>query len=389
MINRLDCFLKKARQVHGDKYDYSLVQYKNCKTKVQIVCPIHGVFEQTPDHHLNGKCGCPVCAGNQRSDLDTFIEKAEMVHGMLYDYSCVKYYNCHTKVAIICRAHGVFYQTPNNHLLGKGCPYCADNVKLTTGQFQQRSIAVHGLKYDYSLVVYKGNKIPVLIICPEHGVFKQTPTSHLSGNGCPICGLLTAKSHRNKAEIYNRVRKTMLSRYGVVNPMQVNEFRQKQLHAVQSADVLAKRIETKRRNRSFNTSKPECRLYEMLCDVFGESDVFDNYVSDLYPYRCDFYVESRNLYIELNAHWTHGGHWYDSDMDAKLVSDWRLKSTYYQVAADVFSKRDVDKRAIARENTLNYVVFWKADLSDAKLWFDLGCPDGQDWDKEYSWMFSV
>ena len=118
-----DKFIREAQSIHHNKYDYSKVEYANNKTKVCIVCPEHGEFWQTPSDHLNGK-GCPQCAGNVRCDKDTFIEKAKHIRNDRYDYSKVEYVNAHTKVCIICPEHGEFWQTPNNHLNGNGCPLC-------------------------------------------------------------------------------------------------------------------------------------------------------------------------------------------------------------------------------------------------------------------------
>lgn len=118
-----DEFIREAQLIHHNKYDYSKVEYANNKTKVCIICPDHGEFWQTPSDHLNGK-GCPQCAGNVRCDKDTFIEKAKHIHNDRYDYSKVEYVNAHTKVCIICPEHGEFWQTPNNHLNGNGCPLC-------------------------------------------------------------------------------------------------------------------------------------------------------------------------------------------------------------------------------------------------------------------------
>ena len=118
-----DEFIGEAQLIHHNRYDYSKVEYINNKTKVCIICPDHGKFWQIPSDHLNGK-GCPQCAGNVRCNKDAFVEKAKIIHNDRYDYSKVEYVNAHTKVCIICTEHGEFWQTPNNHLNGNGCPLC-------------------------------------------------------------------------------------------------------------------------------------------------------------------------------------------------------------------------------------------------------------------------
>ena len=123
-------FIKKARKVHGDRYDYSKVEYVTSKTKIRIVCLKHGEFSQTPEKHLLGH-GCIKChraslAKRYSMGKEKFIEKATAVHNGFYDYSAVEYVNTHTHVQIICPIHGAFLQVPSSHLQGHGCPICAD-----------------------------------------------------------------------------------------------------------------------------------------------------------------------------------------------------------------------------------------------------------------------
>ena len=111
-----------------------------------------------------------------------FIEKAKAVHGDKYDYSKVEYVKAKEKVCIICQEHGEFWQTPNNHLRGEGCPFCYGSKKLTTEEFISKAKQIHGNKYDYSNVNYVNKYTKVCIICPEHGEFWQKPSNHLKGN---------------------------------------------------------------------------------------------------------------------------------------------------------------------------------------------------------------
>ena len=192
-------FIQRAKEIHVDKYDYSKVEYVNPKTKVCIICPEHGEFWQTPDSHLHG-CKCPTCAGRKKITTEDFIQRAKEIHGDKYDYSKVEYVNNHTNVCIISHKinplngeeYGEFWQTPKNHLKGQDMPFIKiDKIKsklrLTTEDFIQRAKEIHGDKYDYSKVEYVNNSTKVCIICPEHGEFWQTPANHLMGQGCPIC----------------------------------------------------------------------------------------------------------------------------------------------------------------------------------------------------------
>ena len=186
-------FIEKAKNVHGDKYDYSKVEYKNAITKVCIICPKHGEFWQTPAEHLSGY-GCKYCGGTNKLTIEQFIDKARKIHGDKYDYSKVEYINNKTKVCIICPKHGEFWQAPNYHLSGQGCKKCSDELnglkkRKTKEQFIEEAQKIHGKRYDYSKVEYLGNNKKVCIICPEHGEFWQTPYLHLKGNGCSKCSV--------------------------------------------------------------------------------------------------------------------------------------------------------------------------------------------------------
>ena len=190
MNNKTKIFIEKAKQIHGDKYDYSKVEYQKAIIKVCIICPEHGEFWQTPHNHLNGS-GCPKCVGKNKTRED-FLKQAKQIHGDKYDYSKVEYVNVTTKVCIICPEHGEFWQLPYAHLKGQGCPNCKGE-KISTKKLENNDIffekakKVHGDKYDYSKVKYKGYNEKVCIICPEHGEFWQTPHNHLNGSGCPKC----------------------------------------------------------------------------------------------------------------------------------------------------------------------------------------------------------
>jgi len=184
--NYKEYFIKKSNKIHNNKYDYSLVEYKNTNTKVKIICPEHGIFEQTPHSHSNGN-GCSSCVGLKKPTTNEFIKKANKIHNNKYDYSLVKYINTTTYIKIICLNHGIFEQTPQSHTIGKqGCPKCAGrnkDIKEIINDFYK----IHNYKYDYSLIKYKNKRSNIKIICPIHGIFEQLAYSHSSGIGCPSC----------------------------------------------------------------------------------------------------------------------------------------------------------------------------------------------------------
>ena len=117
-------FIERAKEIHKGKYEYSLVEYCGNRIKVKIICKIHGVFEQRPSNHLYGYI-CEKCAGNVKLSKDDFISKSISVHGNIYDYSIINYKNAHSKILIICKKHGSFEMKPNNHLNGQGCKSCS------------------------------------------------------------------------------------------------------------------------------------------------------------------------------------------------------------------------------------------------------------------------
>lgn len=196
-------FIKKARLIHGNKYNYSLSEYKKAKLKIIIICPIHGNFLQTPNDHLNGR-GCKNCgiikrSKNKRISKEEFFERAAKTHGQRYIYNYHNdYKDLFTKTGIICRKHGVFYQIPNDHIRGKNCYKCSlitrkRKKKHSLERFIKKSHEIHQNKFDYSKTVYKHGRKKVVIICPEHGDFYQTPEGHLSGRGCKECTFFVSK----------------------------------------------------------------------------------------------------------------------------------------------------------------------------------------------------
>ena len=239
-------FIEKARKIHDDKYDYSKVEYVNSHRPVKIICKIHGEFEQSPTNHLSGK-GCPICAGKNMT-TEQFIKKARIIHGDRYDYSKVVYINSTTKVCIICPEHGEFWQSPNNHLDGKGCYFCGVKQQtqqrtITTSEFIKRAMLIHNDKYKYDKVDYINARSKVCIICPSHGEFWQEPCLHLSGSGCPNC--------------------------------------------------------------CCNISKEEKKIYDYICGLVGDENVIHNTRKLLKSGEIDIYIPNENIGIEFDGLYWH------------------------------------------------------------------------------------
>lgn len=193
-------FIQKVKEVHGDRYDYSKVEYINYSTKICIIChekdefgEEHGEFWVTPGNFLKNR-NCPKCSKREKLTKDIFIKKARSVHGDKYDYSKVNIHGVDSKVTIVCPIHGPFEQTPYKHIQRQqGCPTCGNIQKGLSQRFSQidfldKARHIHGWKYDYSKVEYNGVDTKVCIICPIHGEFWQTPYTHINQQcGCPSC----------------------------------------------------------------------------------------------------------------------------------------------------------------------------------------------------------
>lgn len=180
-------FIKKAIEIHGNKYGYGKVNYVNNSTNVTITCAQHRDFEQIPNNHLKGS-NCPKCSGRHVPSTEEFVAKARIIHGDKYDYSFTQYKSMHDMLAIVCPIHGLFHTTATTHISGSNCPKCfRDSLTYSTEEWIAKARIIHKDKYDYSKVIYKNSKEKTEIICPLHGSFLQLPSHHLRFHGCPRC----------------------------------------------------------------------------------------------------------------------------------------------------------------------------------------------------------
>lgn len=193
----INSFLKRFYVKHKNKYDYSFAKFIKCDEKIEIICKEHGPFWQTPSNHCS--YGCPACGGVKKGTTKNFIEKAKQIHKEEYDYSLVNYINKYTKVKIICRKHGIFEQRPNCHIHGthpQGCPVCSGKQKLTSFQIVEKAQKIHGDSYEYDLNDYVSNKRKIKIFCKKcKSFFYQSIHNHIDRlAGCPKC----ANSRKSK-----------------------------------------------------------------------------------------------------------------------------------------------------------------------------------------------
>jgi hypothetical protein len=216
-----DDFIQKLKQVHGDKYNYDKVDYKGANTDVILICPKHGDFKQKPNKLLSGR-GCQKCALEnrgleQRKTNQEFIDQSNMTHDGKYGYSKVDYKTAKQKVIITCPIHGDFPQNPDKHVRGDGCPKCGDLIvpnRKSLTDFLNNSKIVHGDKYNYDKVNYKGANTDVIITCPKHGDFTQTPSKHINAEqGCPSCNESKGEKLVNDLLLKNKIQLVRQKRF--------------------------------------------------------------------------------------------------------------------------------------------------------------------------------
>jgi very-short-patch-repair endonuclease len=188
-------FIKDAIKVHGNKFDYSLTEYKTVKNKIKIKCSEGHIFEQTPNDHLNGH-GCKICHGWGKyfESNDLFINKLKEINNNTLDFSKTHYNGWDNKVTVKCFKHGYFERAAGELINKKaGCPKCGrertgDKNRGDKEIFIKKAKLIHNNFYDYSKTEYIDANTKIEILCYKHGIFTQTPKDHINqSHGCPSC----------------------------------------------------------------------------------------------------------------------------------------------------------------------------------------------------------
>jgi len=320
-------FIVDAIKIHGNKYDYSKVDYKNNRKKVEIICEEHGSFFQTPMSHLH-KNICKKCSiKKQKLSTKSFIEKANKVHNNKYDYSKVDYIGAHIKVEIICEEHGSFFQIPGDHLFGRGCVKCgylksSKLRKKTTKEFIIEANEIHNGLYNYDKSVYIDSKTKLEITCHIHGSFWQNPNDHLNNHGCLKC--CNDKRTKTTEQFIVDAIKVHDDLYNYDKSIYINSNKKVEIICEKHGSFLqsAKTHLAGRGCPNCNTSKGENKIKAILTNnkiKFIQQKTFDEckYKQLLH---FDFYVPENNLCIE-----------YDGEQHFKPVEYWggeeRFKKT--------------------------------------------------------------
>jgi very-short-patch-repair endonuclease len=348
-------FIKKSKKIHGDKYDYSKVEYKNVNEKVIIICEEHGDFLQTPNGNLNGQ-GCYKCGYNMFifSNND-FINKAKEIHNDKYDYSKINYIKMNEKVIIVCKEHGDFEQTPSNHITHKyGCQKCVGNYLSNTEEFIEKAKLIHNDKYDYSNINYINNHTNVIITCKEHGDFEQTPQTHLSGCGCKCCGIATMKI-KQKTDIDNFIKNANIIHNNKYEYSKMNYInaRTKIIITCKIHGLFEQQPDSHLRGCGcpYCINKTEFILYEYLQKLYEITKQFkkdwckNNCTNKYLPF--DFCIEELKIILEL-----------DGKQHFEQVMNWKTPEEQYE--------NDKYKQKYANENGYSMIRLLQEDVFNDK-----------------------
>ena len=297
-----ETFISNALKVHSGFYDYSKVNYENSKTKVIIICPIHGEFQQLPPSHLKG-CGCKYCKTEKsRLKLDEFKQRANKIHNFMYDYSFVNFKSIKNNITIICPIHGEFEQKVKTHLLGSNCPQCAiNNKKSNTKEFINKALKIHGNLYNYDKVNYVDNHTKVIITCKIHGDFETTPQNHLNKKICKLCSIDNLKL---KIENFiERANKIHYSKYDYSKVDYINNKTKVKIICPKHGEFLQRpKDHLKGDGCPKCILKSQVFLFEKLKSIFyNEKLLWEHSPSWLDNQRFDIYFPKYNIAVEYNG----------------------------------------------------------------------------------------
>ena len=299
-------FLNKFKLIHNNYYDYSSVDYKGNNVKIEIICPKHGPFWQTPDKHLKNKCpSCSKYNKNNNSIIQRFFIKSKEIHKNKYTYDKSVYKDYKTNMIITCPVHGDFEQKPYNHIKGAGCNKCRiDSRKLDLNSFIKKANQIHNFKFNYDKVEFNTSQDVITITCPIHGDFKQQVYSHLQDKGCRLCSIENSKD--TLTDFIIKANKIHNSKYDYSKSNYINSKQKIEIICPEHGSfwqVAGQHINgygCKECSKYLQTSKKE----KVLKNFFEEHDyeVIQSYKPQwLHNKELDIYVPELNLAIEYNG----------------------------------------------------------------------------------------
>jgi hypothetical protein len=309
--------VERIKEVHGDKYDLSKVNYINRRTKVTLICSIHGEFNTTTEQLFRGQ-GCYKCGKKQSSDkrrtfFEDFVKNAKAIHGEKYKYYPETYIKSSALTKINCKEHGDFEQKPSDHLNQKqGCPVCGrisqtEKRKFSNEEYIQKANTIHRKKYSYPNLKYKNSNSKINISCPKHGIFNTNPGNHLQGSGCPKCGIENVHKLQLKS-IDDFILESNLMHNNKFNYSQVNYKGGK----IKVKIICPKHglFEQSPNHHQRGAGCPNCNISkgeELIKKILKKHNVefktqftFDE-LKDKRKLKCDFYLPQSNSIIEFNG----------------------------------------------------------------------------------------
>lgn len=330
-------FIYRAKEIHGDKYDYSKVEYVNNRTKVCIICPEHGEFWQTPKNHLIGD-KCPICGNVQislkkKKTTEQWVKESMNIHGSDYDYSKSEYISSKDKICIICPIHGEFWIIANDHLQGRGCPKCRKRKNNYSNKKHRAKTIDKGLfeemvnnkfgKNNVTIIEYCGFTKNALLKCnkqddnnKEHGLFYVKPSDFLLEKRktiCPKC----LKEYRHKHNVSNtdtfirKAKKIHGDRYDYSKVQYYNTTTPVLITCREIGDngiIHGEFLQTPQ-NHLANRGCPKCKnevyayeknIYYLLLSIFDDKDIIRQYRDKklLGKLTLDFYIPKYKIAIE-------------------------------------------------------------------------------------------
>lgn len=368
-----ESFIKKAISIHGNKYDYSLVDYKGINIPIKIKCNrCNSIFIQRPTKHL---CGHGYTWCSNKTDLnkiyhnfDEFVAIANKIHSNRYSY-LKKDFGINNKVTIYCKRCNVYFKRKiSKHLGGKaGCPKCIRQriketklLKYNDPNYSNKEKAKKTLLSKYGVDVPAKNKSILekmkMTCLRRYGVENYAKHKDYKKKYKKTCLKKYGKEFSTQADsVKAKAQQTYLKHYNVTHPSKVKS-------------IVEKSFETRKRNKTLNTSKSEKQIEILLKNKF--IDICTQYKSEKYPFACDFYIPKLDLYIEYQGIWTHGFKPFEGTKeDIDKLNLWKNKNTpFYDTAIKVWTITDPLKRKTAKDNGLNWLEFF--NFKDFIIWYD-------------------
>ena len=388
-------FIYRAKKVHGDLYDYSKVVFIRTVDKVIIKCNRCGQeFLQAPKYHMNGQ-GCPYCLDYKRQQtmLKRYGTRCALCNGKFRE-----------KGKLTTRAkYGTEYATQSQQIKDKTKKTCQERygTDFTLQVTEIREKGKETIKQKFGVdhpsqsekIKEKKRQTSLKNFGVENPWQSEEVKSKIRKTNLKKYGFEVASKNEivkqkeretlsKNTERVGKIQKTCLERYGVINVFQAEEIKDKiketfmkrygVINPMYLQEIKNKIFDTMKKNKTFNSSKPEEKIYKLLLTVFNEEHVERQYRSNEYPWHCDFYIIPLDLYIEYQGHWSHGTKPYEGTLeDLEIINHWKEKSNksyFYKKAINIWTRRDVIKRNHAKEKGLKWIEFF--NINDFMLWFE-------------------